>query len=123
MSNSRWLYRVGALSCTVAALAACSSGNDNAEGTGTSEASETEAASAPIVEPLVATYDGGIYVLDGETLEVKKDIPLEGFLRVNPAGDEGHVLVTTTDGFRVLDAAGGQLTDDTFPAADPGHAV
>ncbi|PRC61192.1 hypothetical protein C6A85_11445, partial [Mycobacterium sp. ITM-2017-0098] len=42
---------------------------------------------------------------------------------VNPAGDEGHVLVTTTDGFRVLDAAGGQLTDDTFPAADPGHAV
>lgn len=123
MSNSRWMYRVGALSCTVAALAACSSGNDNAESTGASDASESRAASAPVVEPLVATYDGGLYVLDGETLEVKHDIALDGFLRVNPAGDEGHVLVTTADGFRVLDAAGGRLTDETFPAVEAGHVV
>ncbi|VEG58060.1 secreted protein [Mycolicibacterium aurum] len=123
MSKSRWLYRVGAMSCTVA-LAACSSGNDNAEGTGTPEASsETQTASPPIVEPLVVTYDGGVYVLDGETLDVKQDIPMDGFLRVNPAGDQGHVLITTADGFRVLDAAGGRLTDETFPAVEPGHAV
>lgn len=123
MSNSRFLYSVGALSCTVAALAACSSGNDDADNAGAPQASDSQTANAPIIEPLVATYDGGMYVLDGETLEVMKDVPLEGFLRVNPAGDEGHVLVTTSDGFRVLDAAGGELTDESFPAVEPGHVV
>ncbi|MBO0680819.1 hypothetical protein JRC04_25415 [Mycolicibacterium sp. S2-37] len=124
MTNPRWLYRVGALSCTVAALAACSSGNDNAESTqNTQSPTQSSAQAAPINEPLVATYDGGLYVLDGETLEVEQDIPLDGFLRVNPAGDDSHVLVTTPDGFRVLDAAGGQLTGETFPAEDPGHVV
>ncbi len=71
----------------------------------------------------MATYDGGLYVLDGETLEVKQDIPLDGFLRINPAGDHGHVLVTTGEGFRILNAEGGQLTDDTFPAVDAGHVT
>lgn len=125
MSNPRWLYRVGAVTFTAAALAACSSGTDSADSTGTSETSGSASASpsAPIVEPLVATYDGGLYVLDGETLEVKQDIPLAGFLRINPAGDHGHLLVTTDEGFRVLDAAGGQLTDDTFPAVDAGHVT
>lgn len=119
MIAPRWLYRIGALSCTVAALAACSGGTENAE----SSTTQSEAQSTPINEPLVTTYDGGLYVLDGETLEVKQDIPLDGFLRVNPAGDESHVLVTTDEGFRVLDAAGGELTDDTFPAAEAGHVV
>lgn len=125
MSNPRWLYRVGAVTFTAAALAGCSSGTDSTDSAGTSEMSTSASAapSTPIVEPLVATYDGGIYVLDGETLEVKQDIPLEGFLRINPAGDKGHVLVTTTNGWRILDAAGGQLTDDTFPGAEAGHAT
>ena len=112
MIQTHWLYRLTVLPVTVAALAACSS-NDGAG----------NSASAPIRDPLVATYDGGLYVLDGETLELKADIPLEGFLRVNPAGDDGHVLVTTDEGFRVLDAAGGLLTDDTFAAAKAGHVV
>lgn len=125
MSNPRWLYRVGAVTFTAAALAACSSGTDSADSTGTSETSGSTSAapSAPIIEPLVATYDGGLYVLDGETLEVKQDIPLDGFLRINPAGDHGHLLVTTDEGFRILDAASGQLTDDTFPAVDAGHVT
>ncbi|WP_395309729.1 zinc metallochaperone AztD [Mycobacterium sp. AMU20-3851] len=126
MSNPRWLYRVGALSFAAAALTACSSGG---ESTGTSETSGSgptsapAAPSAPIAEPLVVTYDGGLYVLDGETMEVEQDIPLDGFLRVNPAGDHGHVLVTTTEGFRILDAAGGQLTDDVFGAVEAGHVT
>ncbi|MGE2714680.1 zinc metallochaperone AztD [Mycolicibacterium litorale] len=111
MTNPPWLYRIGAATATMAALTACSEGG--------SPAPETQA----VNEPLVATYDGGLYVLDGETLEVRQDIPLEGFLRLNPAGDDAHVLVTTGDGFRILDAAGRRLTDDTFPAADPGHVV
>ncbi|KRD05239.1 hypothetical protein ASE48_18795 [Mycobacterium sp. Root265] len=119
MSHPRWLYRVGAVSFATAALAACSSSTENADSTASSESTS----SAPIAEPLVATYDGGLYILDGETLEVRQDIPLEGFLRVNPAGDHGHVLVTTTEGFRILDAAGGQLTEDTFPAVEAGHVT
>lgn len=112
MIHTQWLYRMTVLPVTVAALAACSA-NDRT----------STPASAPIHDPLVATYDGGLYVLDGKTLELKADIPLDGFLRVNPAGDDGHVLVTTDEGFRVLDAAGGRLTDDTFPAAKAGHVV
>lgn len=76
-----------------------------------------------IAEPLVVTYDGGLYVLDGKSLQVKSDIPMDGFLRVNPAGDDAHVLVSTDQGFRVLDAQAGALTDTTFPAAEPGHVV
>ena len=107
MFDTRWLYRAGALSCVAATLVACSSGTDSAESTQSAEsAPASEAPSEPVAEPLVATYDGGLYVLDGETLEVAQDIPLDGFLRVNPAGDEAHVLVTTDEGFRILDAAG-----------------
>ncbi|MCZ8378196.1 zinc metallochaperone AztD [Mycobacterium sp. CPCC 205372] len=122
MNAPRWLYRVGALSCTVAVLAACSGGNEDA-GTTDSSPAQSQAPAAPINEPLVTTYDGGLYVLDGETLEVKQDIPLDGFLRVNSAGDQSHVLVTTDEGFRVLDATAGELTDETFPAAEAGHVV
>lgn len=124
MSHPRWLYRAGAVSFAAVALAACSSGSENTDSTaGSGSTPSTVASSAPIAEPLVVTYDGGVYVLDGETLEVKQDIALDGFLRVNPAGDHGHVLVTTTDGFRILDAAAGQLTEDTFPAVEAGHVT
>lgn len=127
MSNPRWLYRVGALTFTAAALAACSSGTDSTESTASQETTGSPATSAapsaPIPEPLAVTYDGGLLVLNGETLEVAQDIPLEGFLRINPAGDEGHVLVTTTEGWRILDAAGGRLTDDTFPGVEAGHVT
>ncbi|SDD75331.1 zinc metallochaperone AztD [Glycomyces harbinensis] len=76
-----------------------------------------------VADAVVVTYDGGIYVLDGETLEVVEDIPLEGFNRLNPAGDGHHVLVSTSTGFRVLDAVSAELTEDEFAAPEPGHAV
>ena len=70
------------------------------------------------------TYDGGIYVLDGTSLELVSDLPLAGFNRLNPAGDGEHVLVSTAEGFRVLDAAGDtELTDLVFDAPTPGHVV
>ena len=70
------------------------------------------------------TYDGGIYVLDGTSLELVSDLPIEGFNRLNPAGDGEHVLVSTGDGFRVLDTAGDtELTDLVFDAPTPGHVV
>jgi len=70
------------------------------------------------------TYDGGIYVLDGTSLELVSDLPLAGFNRLNPAGDGEHVLVSTAEGFRVLDTAGDtELTDLVFDAPTPGHVV
>ncbi|MGH3586639.1 MAG: zinc metallochaperone AztD [Pseudonocardia sp.] len=78
---------------------------------------------AAVTDPLVVTYDGGLQVLDGATLAVARDIPLPGFNRVNPAGDDRHVLVSTATGFRVLDAVGATLTDVEIPAAKPGHVV
>nr|WP_197717017.1 zinc metallochaperone AztD [Glycomyces terrestris] len=94
-------------------LAACSAPAEEA----------ADEAAVEVNDPVVVTYDGGMYVLDGETLEVAKDIPLEGFNRLNPAGDDRHVLVSTSTGFRVLDAVGAELTDDEFAAPEPGHVV
>ena len=52
------------------------------------------------------------------------DDAIDGFTRVNPAGDGRHVLVTVPEGFRVLDTqAEPALTDAVFPAETGGHAV
>lgn len=78
------------------------------------------------------TYDGGVLVLDGATLDVTADLPLAGFNRLNAAGDGRHIMVSTTDGFQVLDAGSGlraepdtdpTLTDLVFSADAPGHVV
>jgi hypothetical protein len=104
--------RIAALAAGVLVLGACGT------------AAEQPPAAAPVVaDPLVTTYDGGIHVLDGTTLQLAKDIPLAGFNRVNPAGDDRHVLVSTSTGFRVLDAAAATLTDVEFPGEKPGHVV
>lgn len=78
---------------------------------------------ALVAEPVAVTYDGGIHLLDGRTLKVAKDIPLKGFNRLNAAGNDRHLLVSTATGFRVLDATGAVLTDTEFPAPKPGHVV
>ncbi|MGW0193948.1 zinc metallochaperone AztD [Nonomuraea sp. NPDC003201] len=86
---------------------------------------EPAAATTPttVTDPIVTTYAGGLYVLDGQTLELVKDIPLAGYNRVNPAGDDRHVLVSTATGFRVLDAASATLKADEFKGTKPGHVV
>lgn len=104
--------RIAALAAGMLVLGACGT------------AAEQQPAAGPTVaEPLVTTYDGGIHVLDGRTLQLAQDIPLAGFNRVNPAGDDRHVLVSTSTGFRVLDAAAATLTDVEFPGEKPGHVV
>lgn len=87
---------------------------------------------------LAVTYDGGVLVLDAMTLAVVGDLPADGFLRLNPAGDGRHFLLTDASGFRVLDAGTWSvphgnhdhsyttdplLTDLAFPADHPGHVV
>ncbi|MFD5653386.1 zinc metallochaperone AztD [Streptomyces sp. NPDC127039] len=76
-----------------------------------------------VENPLVASYDGGLYVLDGESLKLAKTIELPGFNRVNPAGDKTHVVISTDTGFRVFDATRGAFTDAEFKGPKPGHVV
>ncbi|MEV4128141.1 zinc metallochaperone AztD [Nocardia sp. NPDC049707] len=76
-----------------------------------------------IADPVAITYDGGIYLLDGKSLAVAAELKLDGFNRLSPVGNDHHVMVSTKDGFQVLDAVHGELTDITFPASKPGHVV
>ncbi|MFJ3845183.1 zinc metallochaperone AztD [Streptomyces albidoflavus] len=110
-----------ALLTASALLTAC--GGDSTEPAAGKARETTDASAGPVKDPVVATYDGGLYVLDGATLKVAEDIPLKGFNRVNPAGDDRHVMVSTSTGFRVMDAVGGKLTDVEFEGSKPGHVV
>ncbi|TDC05946.1 hypothetical protein E1265_35080 [Streptomyces sp. 8K308] len=127
MTKHAWnrLRKAGVVFTAAVAAASLTACGGSSSDDASSEASpeETEASSVSVADPLVVTYDGGLYVIDGESFEVAADIPLEGFNRVNPAGDDRHVLVSTSTGFRVLDAAGGELTDLEFAAPRPGHVV
>ncbi|MFF0537968.1 zinc metallochaperone AztD [Streptomyces coelicoflavus] len=104
------------------ALTACG-GSDDASSDAEPEKQTKSSAATAVENPLVASYDGGLYVLDGETLKPAKTIELPGFNRVNPAGDEDHVIVSTDSGFRVFDAARQTFTDAEFKGAKPGHVV
>lgn len=53
---------------------------------------------------LVATYAGGLVVIDAATLELVADLEMAGFNRINSAGDGRHVAVSTAGGWGVLDA-------------------
>jgi len=98
-------------------------------------ASTASAATVDAATPrIVTTYDGGVQVLDPETFEVLGDFPIEGFNRINPAGDGRHVIISTAKGFEVLDTGvwsdGGKhyaqdpaMTDIAFPTSKPGHVV
>jgi hypothetical protein len=105
-----------ALAVASLALAACGSEPE-------SDSGSTPTTTAQVKEPVAVTYDGGIHVLDGETLKVAHTIALEGFNRINPAGNDTGVIVSTEAGFQVLDATAGQMTDVVYPGAEPGHVV
>ena len=123
-------------------LAGCGSAGTSAGAapeTPVSEASAAGAAEVAAAAPrLVITHDGGIQVVDATTLETVGDLPLEGYRRINPAGDGRHVVVSGPGGFEVLDAgvwaeghgdhdhyyAGDPvMTGTAFAAEEPGHVV
>ncbi|UVI35400.1 zinc metallochaperone AztD [Brevibacterium spongiae] len=107
-----------------------------ADGEGSGDGHAQELAGA---QPrLVATYDGGIMTLDATTLEVVSETKLEGFNRLNPVGDDRHLMVSVAEGFRLFDAgvwtqphgdhthsyaADPVLTDTVFGTELPGHVV
>ncbi|WP_285704836.1 zinc metallochaperone AztD [Microtetraspora sp. NBRC 16547] len=111
------------LSACTSRQAATQTAAESAQNAASPAASPAASAATSVANPLVTTCDGGLYVLDGETLQIAGDIPLPGFNRVNPAGDDHHVLVSTSTGFRVLDAISATLKSDEFAGAKPGHVV
>ncbi|MFV0633041.1 hypothetical protein [Demequina sp.] len=75
-------------------------GHDHDEATEEHSATENSSKTPRIV----ATYDGGIAVIDAATLETVSQIELAGFNRLASAGDGRHVAVSTTGGWAILDA-------------------
>ncbi|MEV7768118.1 zinc metallochaperone AztD [Microbacterium sp. NPDC086615] len=116
------LRRAGLLALAVGAtvgLTACAGGAGSA--------APASSAPADTGTRVALSYPGGIVVLDGESLETLADVTSEEFTRLNSAGDGRHVMVTTSEGFQVLDAGTSatepELTDLVFPASKPGHVV
>ncbi|MCK0117519.1 hypothetical protein MWU57_10800 [Isoptericola sp. S6320L] len=133
-----------ALALPLALVAACATESEDPASAGSAGSTADESAPAAPTEVqgrsprLAVTYDGGIKVLDAQSFEELADLELAGFNRLNAAGDGRHVLVSTTGGFQVLDTgtwgeghgehfhyftATPDLTDVTYAAQQPGHAV
>ncbi|MFI8510056.1 zinc metallochaperone AztD [Streptomyces sp. NPDC085460] len=116
-----------ALALAVSTVLTACGGKDSPSATATADAKAGATAgakpAAAVENPLVATFDGGLYVLDATTLKPAGTIELPGFNRVNPAGDKDHVIVSTDSGFRVLNATGRTLTGIAYEGPKPGHVV
>jgi hypothetical protein len=68
---------------------------------GATDAAGTEVATA--TPRLAVSHDGGVMVVDVASGEVVADEPMEGFVRVSPAGDGRHALVSGNLGWHALD--------------------
>ncbi|WP_241237239.1 hypothetical protein [Brachybacterium saurashtrense] len=136
---------VALLGAGVLALAACGSGTGTGAsdaGGATPDAAETTASDRTEVGALtpriVLAYEGGVVTLDSEDGAVLDDTALEGYVRLNPAGDGRHVAVSASDAITMYDTgllAQGHgdhfhyyvqdpaLTDLSVEAPHPGHVV
>lgn len=75
------------------------------QASGSESPAASDASEVATAEPrLVMTYDGGLLVVGARTLGTVSDLSLEGYNRLNPAGDGRHVLISTAGGFAALDA-------------------
>jgi outer membrane protein assembly factor BamB len=122
--KTRSLHRLAAPAALIAAsallLTACSD-SSTAGGTAAPTAASGGTASAASADPqprLAVSYDGGIAVLDGTTLDTLAEFDTEAFTRLNAAGDGRHLFVTTSEGFQLLDA-GTWTADGSSETADP----
>ncbi|MFW0180302.1 hypothetical protein [Rothia sp. P5766] len=116
---------------TPAPSATTETGSTSTQNTTISEASSPSSR-------LALTYDGGIMILDGKTFEVLTTIDKEGFLRLQPAGDNRHLVVADGSNYTMLDLGAWtqehgdhnhyypttpSLTQLTFPADKTGHVI
>lgn len=87
---------------------------------------------------LAVSYDGGVLVVRADDGEVLLDEELPGYLRLSPAGDDRHVMVSREGGWTALDlgswtadhgdhghswADDPALTGFEVSAEEPGHVV
>ncbi|WP_102159606.1 zinc metallochaperone AztD [Zhihengliuella halotolerans] len=109
MKNAKQMAAAAAVAAVALAATGCTStaGADDASATGR----------------VAVAYEGGIAVLDSESLEILGEFDTEEFTRLNSAGDGRNVMVTTSAGFQVLDTGAPALTDLVFEAATAGHVV
>ncbi|WP_194860670.1 zinc metallochaperone AztD [Dietzia sp. SYD-A1] len=118
-----------AVLATAALLAtACGNGGgdadaDDAEAQNTTATTTSAAHEGSSENRLAVAYENGVAVLDGETLEIIEEFETEEFTRLNAFGDGRTVLVTTSDGFQVLDTSAPELTDLVIEAETPAHVV
>lgn len=111
--------------------------NDGKEGNSGGEKAKPKEVSS-LKPRLVVSYDGGLLTLDGATGKVLADVKKGGFLRLNPAGDGRHVVVSDGDVFRLFDVgliaerhedhyhyyvASPRLTSTRIKAPKAGHVV
>lgn len=139
---------VALLGAGLLALSACGAGTGAGEG-GASGASDAggaaEAAPASdrtevgaLTPRIVLAHDGGVTTLDSSDGSVLDETAIEGYVRLNPAGDGRHVAVSANDTFSMYDTgllAQGHgdhfhyyvqdpaLTDLSVAAPMPGHVV
>ncbi|WP_209020429.1 hypothetical protein [Nocardioides sp. 1609] len=130
-------------------LGACSS--EDADGAATTERraaqvdteteTDTETGATEETGPrprLAISHDGGVLVLDAATGDLLLEEPLDGFVRLSPAGDDRHVMVSRGGGFTALDLGAWTeehgdhghswtvpptLSDFEVAAEEPGHVV
>ncbi|WP_313816453.1 PQQ-binding-like beta-propeller repeat protein [Citricoccus sp.] len=144
--HTRRALSVAAVAAVALALSACApgagagGGDSSAETAGDSATAEsTDGADAaepvnaaqrdsraevPTLSPrVVLSHDGGLVTLDGETGEIVHEEELDGFLRLNNAGDGQHVMVSNGDQFEVYNSgidAQGHGDHFHYYESDPG---
>lgn len=102
----------------------CTTGTPDTTGEGnTADTSGSHTDTHVSAQRVAVAYEGGIAVLDANTLDVINEFPSEEFTRLNAAGDGKHILVTTSKGFQLLDTAEPSLTNLVVPAKAAGHVV
>lgn len=124
-------------------LAACGTGTgaSDAGGTGTdsADAPASDRTEVGALSPrIVLAHEGGVTTLDSTDGATLGTAELEGYLRLNPAGDGRHVAVSASDAITMYDTgllAQGHgdhfhyyvqapaLTDLSIAAPHPGHVV
>jgi hypothetical protein len=132
------------LGAGVLALAACGSGSgdgasDAGGGETGAEAPSSDRTEVGALSPrIVLAHEGGVVTLDSADGAVLDETVLEGYVRLNPAGDGRHVAVSASDAVTMYDTgllAQGHgdhfhyyvqdpaLTDLSVEAPHPGHVV
>lgn len=135
---SRRLTLATSVGLSLALVTGCSSDTTDAAEATTTAASSAPNEQASATPRLAISYDGGVLVLDATSLDVVGETAIEGFTRLNPAGDGRHVMISAGEAFKVLDTgtwssahgdhshyytADPAMSDVEFAANEPGHVV